>query len=138
MFFRTLEAQELVFGHGFGGYFIPDAPGWGVWLDDVQEFGRRQLHVGGLMPLFKGGLVLAGVYYLGLLLALVRGARVLSEPFAAAAFFVLVLHALFLLQEGFFIMSVAYELVLVGLCMGYLLSASHPPGRRFLHRGRRS
>jgi hypothetical protein len=138
MFFRTLEPHELVFGRGFGGYFIPDAPGWGVWLDDVQEFGRRQLHVGGLMPLFKGGLVLAGAYYLGLLLALVRGARSLFEPFAAAAFFVLILHALFLLQEGFFIMSVAFELVLVGLCMGHLLGARPPgPGRRLLHQGGR-
>jgi len=137
MFFRTLEPQELVLGRGFGGYFVPDALGWGVWLPDVQEFGRRQLHVGGLMPFFKGGLALAGVCFLGLLLALGRGARSLSRPFSAAAFFVLVLHALFLLQEGFFIMSVAYELVLVGLCMGHLLGARSDPGRRFLpHRGR--
>ena len=65
MFFRTLEPQELVFGRGFGGYFVPDAPGWGVWLDDVQEFGRRQLHVGALMPFFKGGLALSLAYYAG-------------------------------------------------------------------------
>jgi hypothetical protein len=39
MFFRTLEPQELVLGRGFGGFFIPDTPGWGVWLDDVMEFG---------------------------------------------------------------------------------------------------
>jgi hypothetical protein len=123
MLLRTLEPAEIVLGRGFGGFFGPDAPGWGVWLDDVQEFGRRQLHVGGLMPFFKGGLVFAGVYFLGLLAAIGRGARSLSEPVAGAAFFVLVLHALFLVQEGFFMMSVAYELVLVGLCMGHLLGA---------------
>ena len=122
MFFRTLEPQELLLGRGFGGYFVPDAPGWGLWLDDVQEFGRRQLHVGGLMPFFKGGLALSLAYYGGLLLALRRGARFIAEPFAAAAFFVVLLHALFLLQEGFFIMSVSFDLVMVGLCMGHLLS----------------
>lgn len=122
MFFGTLEPQELVFGRGFGGYFVPDAPGWGVWLDDVNEFGRRQLHVGGLMPFFKGGLALSLAYYAGLALALFRGARFLFEPFAAAAFFVVLLHALFLLQEGFFIMSLSFDLMMVGLCMGHLLS----------------
>ena len=122
MFFRTLEPQELLLGRGFGGYFVPDAPGWGVWLDDVHEFGRRQLHVGGLMPFFKGGLALSLAYYLGLALALFRGARSLTEPFAAAAFLVVLLHALFLLQEGFFIMSLSFDLVMVGLCMGHLLS----------------
>ena len=90
--------------------------------NDVQEFGRRQLHVGGLMPFFKGGLALSLAYYGGLLLALRRGARFIAEPFAAAAFFVVLLHALFLLQEGFFIMSVSFDLVMVGLCMGHLLS----------------
>ena len=58
----------------------------------------------------------------GLALALFRGARFLFEPFAAAAFFVVLLHALFLLQEGFFIMSLSFDLVMVGLCMGHLLS----------------
>lgn len=122
MFLGTLEPQELILGRGFGGYFVPDAPGWGVWLDDVSEFGRRQLHVGLLMPLFKGGLVLASVYYAGLLLALVRGRRARREPLAAAAFFVVLLHALFLLQEGWFIMSASLDLVMVGLSMGHLLS----------------
>jgi hypothetical protein len=122
MFLETLQPQELVLGRGFGGYFVPEAPGWGVWLDDLQEFGRRQLHVGLLMPFFKGGLALALVYYPGLLLALARGWRGRSHPWTAAAFFVVLLHALFLLQEGWFIMSVSFDLVTVGLCMGWLLS----------------
>ena len=130
MFLGTLEPQELVFGRGFGGYFVPYAPGWGVWLDDVNEFGRRQLHVGGLMPFFKGGLALSLAYYGGLVLALFRGARYLFEPFAAAAFFVVLLHALFLLQEGFFIMSLSFDLVMVGLCMGHLLSRLREPRQR--------
>ena len=128
MFLDTLEPQELVFGRGFGGYFIPEAPGWGVWLDDLQEFGRRQLHVGLLMPFFKGGLALSLVYYAGLLLALARGWRARSRPWAAAAFFVVLVHSLFLLQEGWFIMSVAFDLTMVGLCMGYLLSAGRAAG----------
>ncbi len=122
MFFRTLQPQELVFGRGFGGYFAPDTPKWGVWLEDVNEVGRRALHVGALMPFFKGGLVLTFVYYAGLLLVLVRGRQALHEPLAAAAFFVVLMHALFLLQESWFIMSASFDLVMVGFCMGHLLS----------------
>jgi hypothetical protein len=136
MFLRTMHAEEWAFGRGFGGYYVPDETSWGIWLDDVNEFGRRQLHVGALMPLLKGGLVFMVAYYTGLLAALVRGARSLSEPFAAACFFVLVLHALFLMQEGFFMMSVSFDLTMVGLCMGHLLSwrrdapAPRPAGPR--------
>jgi hypothetical protein len=122
MFLRTLEPHELVLGRGFGGHFVPDTPGWGVYMDDLNAVARRQLHVGALMPFFKGGLALAVVYYAGLAFALVRGRRFLDEPMAAAAFFVVLLHALFLLQEGWFIMSACFDLVMVGLCMGYLLS----------------
>ena len=122
MFLRSVEPQELVLGRGFGGYFIPDTAGWGVVLDDVGAVARRQLHVGALMPFFKGGIALALVYYAGLALALVRGRRFLAEPMAAATFFVVLLHAVFLLQEGWFIMSCSFDLVMVGLCMGYLLS----------------
>jgi len=132
MFLRTLEPEEVVLGRGFGGHFVPDTPGWGVWLDDLNTVARRQLHVGALMPFFKGGLALALVYYAGLALALARGRRYLREPFAAAAFFVVLIHALFLLQEGWFIMSASFDLLMVGLCMGYLLSRERDgagPGR---------
>ncbi len=75
------------------------------------------------MPFFKGGLVLTIAYYTGLfLVALPRADGALHEPLAAAAFFVVLLHALFLLQEGCFIMSMSLDLVMVGLCMGHLLS----------------
>ncbi len=122
MFVRTLEPQELVLGRGFGGYFVPDTAGWGVWLDDAHVVGRRQLHVGGLMPFFKGGLALALLYYAGVAYALWRGRLSLGEPLGAAAFFVVLIHAVFLLQEGWFTMSVAFDLFAVGLCMGHLLS----------------
>jgi hypothetical protein len=122
MFLDTLEPHEWAFGKGFGGYFVPPDEAWGVWLEDVREFGRRQLHVGGLMPFFKGGVVLTLTYYSGLLMALLRGRRLVSDPFAAAAFFVVAVHALFLLQEGWFVMSMSFDLAMVGLCMGYLLS----------------
>ncbi|HET9315718.1 MAG TPA: hypothetical protein VFQ51_09015, partial [Vicinamibacteria bacterium] len=75
----------------------------------------------------KGGLLLAVTYYSGVLLALVRGRRRLADPFAAAAFFVVAVHALFLLQEGWFVMSMSYDLAMVGLCMGYLLSTERDP-----------
>jgi hypothetical protein len=122
IFLRGLSPSEVAVGRGFGGYFKPDASWWGIWLDDVGEFGRRQLHVGALMPFFKGGLVLAVAYYAGLLGALVRGVRSLRAPFASAAFLVVLLHGLFLLQEGWFTMSLSFDLVVVGLSMGYLLS----------------
>jgi hypothetical protein len=122
VFLEDLEPDEWVIGKGFGGYFKPGPSWWGIWLDDVGEFGRRQLHVGGLMPLFKGGLLLAVLYYGGLAHALVRGARAVREPLAAAAFFVLLIHALFLLQESWFVMSESFDLAMVGLCMGHLLS----------------
>jgi hypothetical protein len=129
MFFDTLEPQDWVLGRGFGGYFVPRDEEWGIWLEDVREFGRRQLHVGGLMPFFKGGFVLSVVYYAGLLMALTRGWRLLRDPFAAAAFFVLAIHALFLVQEGWFVMSMSFDLTMAGLCMGYLLSGEREAGR---------
>jgi len=122
MFLRTVEPQEVLVGKGFGGYFVPDTPGWGVYLDDVGGVARRELHVGALMPFFKGGVALAGVYYAGLALALLRGRRFLHEPRTAAAFFVVLVHAVFLLQEGWFIMSASFDLFMVGLCLGHLLS----------------
>jgi hypothetical protein len=122
MFFRSLGLEEVIFGRGFGGYFVPDEPGWGTWQKDVHEVVSRGLHVGGLLPFFKGGLVFAIAYYLGYALALWRGRRTLSEPLATAAFFVISLHALFLIQESWFNMSNSFDLVMVGLCMGHLLS----------------
>ena len=122
MFLRTLRPQEVVFGRGFGGYFVADEPGWGVWMDDLHQVASRALHVGVLMPFFKGGLVFSVAYYAGLALALARGRRALSDPFAAAAFFVVLLHAVFLLEESWFSLSSSFDLVMVGLCMGYLLS----------------
>jgi hypothetical protein len=46
----------------------------------------------------------------------------LHDPSGAAAFFVVLIHVAFLLQEGWFVMSVSFDLVVVGLSMGYLLS----------------
>lgn len=122
MFLRTLEPQDVVFGRAFGGYFVPDTPGWGVWMNDVNEIASRHLHVGLLLPFFKGGLLFAFTYYAGVALTLVRGRRSLSEPVAAAAFFVVLLHFVFLFQESWFHMSTALDLTMVSLCMGHLLS----------------
>ena len=134
MFLSTLEPSDWVLGRGFGGHFVADEPGWGVWLDDLQEFGRRQLHVGLLMPFFKGGLALSLVYYAGLLLALSRVRLALATPLGAAAFFIVLLHSLFLLQEGWFIMSASFDLTMVGLCLGWLLRTA--PQRHREHRER--
>jgi hypothetical protein len=129
MFFKSLRAEEVVMGRGFGGYFIPEARHWGLWLDDVGQIGRRQLHVGFLMPFFKGGVALALLYYGGVVAALYKGLRKLDRPVGAAAFFVVLIHVVFLMQEGWFIMSLAYDLTLVGLCLGYLLSAERSPAQ---------
>lgn len=132
MFLRTVEPQELVFGRGFGGYFVPSTGGWGTFSDDVGEVVRRQVHVGALMPFFKGGLALTLVFYAGLVHALVRGRRFLREPLAAAAFFVVLVRTIFFALEGWFIMSVSFDMVMVGLCMGHLLSRERGlgPARR--------
>jgi hypothetical protein len=122
MVFRTRQPRELAFGRGFGGNFVPDTPGGGERPGDVNVVGRRQLHVGGLVPFFEGGLALAFVYYAGLAYALRRGRLALREPLGAAAFFVVLVATAFLLQEGWFTMSVSFDLFAVGLCMGYLLS----------------
>jgi hypothetical protein len=129
VFLKGMRAEDLALGRGFGGYFKPNVSWWGIWLEDVGEFGRRQLHVGALMPLFKGGLPLVVVYYSGLALALLRGFCARRDPVAGAMFFVLLVHALFLVQESWFLMSVSFDLVLVGLCMGYLLSRETLPRR---------
>jgi hypothetical protein len=122
VFLQTLKAEDVVFGRGFGGYFKPNVSWWGVFLDDVGEFGRRQLHVGALMPLFKGGVPLTVVYYSGLLLALLRGIRARRNPVAGAMLIVLLTHSLFLLQESWFVMSISFDMVMVGLIMGHFLS----------------
>jgi hypothetical protein len=136
MFLRTLEPEELLLGRGFGGYFIPQVEGWGGLMEDLGVVARRQLHVGGLMPFFKGGLALFVSYYAALALALARGRRFLAQPVAAAAFFVLVIHALFLTLEGWFIMSSSFDLLMVGLCMGYLLSRERDADGRWPLAGR--
>ena len=51
----------------------PTPRGGGSGSTTCGEFGRRQLHVGGLMPFFKGGFALRLTYYAGLALALLRG-----------------------------------------------------------------
>jgi hypothetical protein len=127
MFLRTLQPHEVVFGRGFGGYFVADAPGWGAWMEDLHQVASRNLHVGVLMPFFKGGLLLSVAYYSGLALTLARGRRFVGEPFAAAAFFVVLVHAVFLLQESWFSLSSSFDHVMVGLCMGYLLSYERRP-----------
>jgi hypothetical protein len=127
IFFRSLDIPDIVFGHGFGGYFKPSVAWWGVWLDDVREYGRRQLHVGSLMPFFKGGLVLTCVYYAGVFMALRRGWRARRDPIAGALFLLLFVHTVFLIQESWFVMSVSFDMVMVGLSMGYLLSLESSP-----------
>jgi len=122
MFLRTVQPHEVAFGRGFGGYFVAEESGWGAWMEDLHQVASRALHVGVLMPFFKGGLLLAVAYYSGLALVLLRGRRSLADPFAAAAFFVVLLHAVFLLQESWFSLSSSFDHVMVGLCMGYLLS----------------
>jgi hypothetical protein len=70
------------------------------------------------MFFFKGGFALVFLYYAGLAGALWRGWLSLRQPLAAAAFFVVLIHAVFFFQEGWFTMSVSFDFVAVGLCMG--------------------
>jgi hypothetical protein len=95
--------------------------------EEANSYGVRWLHVGGLIPFFKGGLLFACLYYSIYVAGLLRGWRLRSDPFSAAAFFVLVFHTVFLFQEGWFSMSNTFELVMIGLCLGYLMSRDRAP-----------
>src|SRR5262249_52735110 len=75
MFFRSLGPPEVVFGRGFGGYFVPDRLDHPGWIDETNSYGVRWLHVGGLIPFFKGGLLFAVLYYSIYFPALLRGWR---------------------------------------------------------------
>jgi hypothetical protein len=121
-FVRTLEVRDLLLGRGFGAALFPDTAEGSAPPRDGDLVAGRQFLVGGLMPLLNGGFALAFLYYAGLAYALWRGRRALREPLGAAAFFVVLIHALFLGHEPWFAMSVSFDLFAVGLCMGHLLS----------------
>lgn len=120
-----LQGVEYLIGRGLGGYFQyadRQIGQWGVWLEDVGTVGRRELHVGALMPMLKGGLLLTLTYYAGVAFALGARKSNFKDPLGFAAYMVLLGITAFSLQGGLFILSAVYEIVLLGLCLGRCLA----------------
>jgi hypothetical protein len=106
-------------GRGMGGYF-PSPPGWKLgttYVDYRGTKGRLFAHVGLLMPLLKGGIVLMAVYYLFFLrLYLPKGAQWNDVPVNFAARVVIAVYTLFLLIEGPPTLGDPLACLMVGLC----------------------
>jgi hypothetical protein len=123
---RDLEGWEYLIGRGMGGYFTgwseAGSRRWGDWLADVGVVGKRSVHVGALMPMLKGGLLLSLVYYAGLAAVLLGWRRGFGDPLSAVAYLIVLVLSIHSLQGGLFLMESSYNLVLLGACSGWCLA----------------
>jgi hypothetical protein len=127
--FSTFDYLDFALGRGFGGYWVTSS------FDDVIEgevlretgtFGDRQLHVGGLMPLLKGGVILMLVYYYGVFLAL-RGWRGnIRNPMRAVAFFLVTINLIQSIFGGSFILTNPFAFCIASASLGLCLSKTAP------------
>lgn len=131
--FEDFDAQEWVIGRGMGGYFnVPfvmtgnetrdNALAESLYLSDVNAIGRRSLEVGALFPFIKGGVILMVVVYAGMLAAILRWRRCLTDPLSTACLYVSSYEVLYLLQGGGFQMNSCFRLLMYGACLGRCLS----------------
>lgn len=118
----SLNGVEYLIGRGMGGYFGRDGTHLKkipfVFLTDVGVIGRRELHVGALMPMLKGGLLLMVVYYLGIAAVLWTWKQNKEDPLSFAAYIFVLVSFIYSLQGGMFILGDSYHLVLLGLGIG--------------------
>jgi hypothetical protein len=118
---RDIRGLEWIVGKGMGGWFEPP-PGWvsGLTYINVKgEKGRTNVHIGLLMPLLKGGLLLMAAYYVfffRLFWFKPPGWNMFDLNFAART--VLPVYFVFLLIEGPPSLTDPFAAVLVGLCCG--------------------
>lgn len=123
---KSLQGSAIVFGRGFGGYFsfaTPDIGYWGTYLPDAGIIGKRELHVGALMPMLKGGLLLTSIYYAVVVAIIANWRKHTSDLLTLAAFAIMLTTTLVSLQGGLFILSSSFEIVILGLCLGRCLAS---------------
>lgn len=115
-----LQDYEYLIGRGMGGYFeYTDENGvWGEYMADVGVIGRRQLHMGALMPLFKGGMILMLLYYTFVLLVFRSVRKYTKDLLSLACFSIIVVMTLQSLQGAMMVMVASYNMVMIGLCFG--------------------
>jgi hypothetical protein len=116
-----IRGLEWFVGKGMGGWFEAP-PGWEAGLTYVTatgEKGRNNVHIGLLMPLLKGGLLLMALYYVfffRLFWFKPRRWNLLDINFSART--VLAVYFVFLLIEGPPSLTDPFAAVLVGICCG--------------------
>lgn len=124
---EDLHSYEYLIGRGMGGYFKYIDPRnfeWGTYLPDVGEIGKRTTHVGILMPMLKGGIILMFVYYIGVIQAWKSRRGYLDDPLTFAAVIIVIVKILVALQGGYLLMAGSFEGILFGLCLGRILSSN--------------
>jgi len=118
-FIDDLSSWEILIGKGMGGFYtLPTEEG--QWLADIEQVGRRELHMGVLMPFFKGGVILFVVFYIWILILFTYWKRARYDPATSAAYLILSVWAIFLFTEGSFILSNSFDLFNVGTSIGIL------------------
>ena len=131
--FDDLSPWEWITGRGMGGHFaieitlnsndaVREQQYLSSYLSDVGQFGRRGLEIGWLMPFLKGGVVLMGMIFFGILSSIISLRKLKSDPIGLAAWTWLLIESVYLLQGGSFVVSTSYRLVLLGACMGRCLA----------------
>ncbi len=126
---RHLNLADYILGRGFGGYFIINSdyplPYENSWLPEANNFGRREIHIGALMPLLKGGIILSGAYFFIMIAALLQWKKNLAIPFRNGAYVIVVLEVLQLSQGGAFILTQSYHLVMLAISLGICFSTAN-------------
>lgn len=129
------EGAEYLVGKGFGGYF--SMRGGEIFghkvLRDLRVKGGRTLHVGCLMPFFKGGLLMAAIYYTGIFTILSNRKTLSKDPLSNICFWIVCTMTVFSLQEGMHQMGNSTDLTLLGMSMGRCMASvdakRHPVNR---------
>ncbi len=119
-----MQDYEYLIGRGMGGYFeYTDEYGvWGEYMVDAGVIGRRQLHMGVFMPLFKGGMILMLLYYTLVWLTLRSARKYTRDLLSLACFSIIVVMTLQSLQGAMMVMVASYNIIMMGLCFGRCLA----------------
>jgi len=127
----STEDVQWVMGRGMGSYFTHvDVTDFVQSEVDAQgSLARRALHIGAFDPIFRGGLLFAVLYFgafaialsrVGLAIALARAGEQNSRTLSGALF--LFVYLAFQLTEGAPTTSFYFDLTVIGLALGRLLS----------------
>ena len=133
-----IHGMEWVWGKGLGGYFEPP-PGWKagvVYVNYQGEKARTSLHIGLLLPLLKGGIILMALYYvffLRLMWFKTPAWNQIDINFAART--VLPVYLLFQLIEGPPSQTDPFSAILVGICCARAVVPAEAPDQLLLESG---